>query len=75
LAHKNDEINRLYKDKSTKSKVLSDKQAKRTKSTQDLNKEEQKERDKVKKEQKEMLTTQQSATREMKKVFTEDCGP
>lgn len=67
LARKNDEINRLNKDKSLKSKVLSEKQAKRLKLTQELNKEEQKERDKVKKEQKEMLSLQQSITREMER--------
>ncbi len=67
LTRKNEEINRLNKDKATKVKTLSDKQSKRTKLTQDLNKEEQKERDKVKKEQKEMLSLQQSITREMEK--------
>jgi hypothetical protein len=67
LARKNDEINGLNKDKSSKLKVLSEKQAKRLKLTLELNKEEQKERDKVKKEQKEMLSLQQSITREMER--------
>jgi hypothetical protein len=70
LSRKNEEINRLDKDKSSKAKTLSDKQAKRLKYVQDLNKEEQKERDKVKKEQKEMLSLQQSITREMEKQKT-----
>ncbi|WP_177764415.1 toll/interleukin-1 receptor domain-containing protein [Flavobacterium sp. I3-2] len=65
LTRKNDEINRITKDKSTKTKNLSDKQNKRLKLLQDLNKEEQKERDKTKREQKEMLSLQQSITREM----------
>lgn len=67
LARKNDEINNLNKDKSSKAKTLSDKQAKRLKLLQDLNKEEQKERDKAKREQKEMLSLQQSITREMER--------
>jgi len=67
LSRKNEEINRSNKDKSSKAKTLSDKQAKRLKCVQDLNKEEQKERDKVKKEQKEILSLQQSITREMEK--------
>jgi hypothetical protein len=67
LARKNDEINRISKDKSVKTKNLSDKQNKRTKLLQDLNKEEQKERDKTKNEQKEMLSLQQSITREMER--------
>lgn len=67
LARKNDEINRLNKDKSSKAKTLSDKQTKRFKLLQDLNKEEQKERDKTKKEQKEMLSLQQSITSEMER--------
>lgn len=70
LARKNDEINSLNKDKSSKSKVLSEKQAKQLKLIQELNKEEQKERDKVKKEQKEMLSLQQSITREMERQKT-----
>lgn len=67
LVRKNDEINRLNKDKTLKSKTLSEKQAKRIKLTQELNKEEKKERDKVKKEQKEMLSLQQSITSEMER--------
>jgi hypothetical protein len=67
LTRKNDEIYRLEKDKSSKVKILSEKQTKKIKLTQDLNKEEQKERDKVKKEQKEMLSMQQSITREMER--------
>ncbi|WP_343641687.1 TIR domain-containing protein [Chryseobacterium sp.] len=67
LQRKNDEINRINKDKSAKSKSLSEKQAKRQKLSQDLNKEEQKVRDKTKKEQKEILTMQQSITREMER--------
>lgn len=70
LSRKNEEINGLNKDKSSKAKTLSDKQAKKLKYVQDLNKEEQKERDKVKKEQKEMLSLQQSITREMEKQKT-----
>jgi hypothetical protein len=67
LTHKNDEINKLNKDKSAKTKTLSEKQTKRIKLVQDLGKEEQKERDKTKKEQKEMLSLQQSITREMER--------
>jgi hypothetical protein len=67
LSRKNDEINRINKDKSSKTKTLSEKQTKRLKLLQELNKEEQKERDKTKKEQKEMLTMQQSITREMER--------
>lgn len=70
LARKNDEINSLNKDKSSKSKVLAEKQARRLKLIQELSKEEQKERDKVKKEQKEMLSLQQSITREMERQKT-----
>ncbi len=67
LTRKNEEINRVSRDKSTKSKSLAEKQTKKLKLVQDLSKEEQKGRDKVKKEQKEMLTVQQSITREMEK--------
>jgi len=67
LARKNDDINRIRKDKSAKNKVISDKESKKLKLLQDLNKEEQKEREKIKKEQKEMLTLQQGITREMEK--------
>jgi|AGTN01.3.fsa_nt_gi TIR domain. len=70
LTRKNEEINKLTKDKAGKIKTLSDKQIKRTKLIQDLNKEEQKERDKTKKEQKEMLSLQQSITREMERQRT-----
>lgn len=65
LSRKQDEINKLNKDRATKTKTLSDKQTKRLSLIQSLNKEEQKERDKVKKEQKEILSVQQSITREM----------
>lgn len=67
LTRKNDEINRINKDKSSKTKTLSEKQTKRLKLLQDLNKEEQKERDKTKKEQKVILSMQQSITREMER--------
>lgn len=67
LSKKNEEINKLEKEKSTKSKSLADKQKKKIELQIKLNKEEQKERDKVKKEQKEMLTLQQQITREMEK--------
>jgi len=67
LTKKNEEISKLEKDKSTKSKSLADKQKKKLELQSKLNKEEQKERDKTKKEQKEMLTLQQQITREMEK--------
>lgn len=67
LTKKNEDINKLEKDKSTKSKFLADKQKKKLELQSKLNKEEQKERDKVKKEQKEILTLQQQITREMEK--------
>lgn len=68
LIRKNEDINKLKnKDKAAKVKTLSDKQIKRTKLIQDINKEEQKERDKVKQEQKIMLSLQQSITREMER--------
>jgi hypothetical protein len=67
LTKKNEEISKLEKDKSTKSKSLADKQKKKLELLSKLNKEEQKERDKTKKEQKEMLTMQQQITREMEK--------
>lgn len=67
LNKKNEEINKLEKDKNTKSKSLADKQKKKLDLQSKLNKEEQKERDKTKKEQKEMLTLQQQITREMEK--------
>lgn len=67
LTKKNEEISKLEKDKSSKSKTLADKQKKKLELLSKLNKEEQKERDKTKKEQKEMLTLQQQITREMEK--------
>jgi hypothetical protein len=67
LTKKNEEINKLEKDKSLKSKSLADKQKKKLELLSKLNKEEQKEREKAKKEQKEMLTLQQQITREMEK--------
>lgn len=67
LTKKNEEISKLEKDKSTKSKSLADKQKKKLELLSKLNKEEQKERDKAKKEQKEMLTLQQQITREMER--------
>lgn len=67
LTKKNEEINKLEKGKSTKTKSLADKQKKKLILQSKLNKEEQKERDKAKKEQKEMLTLQQQITREMEK--------
>lgn len=67
LNRKNDEIGKLEKNKSIKSKSLADKQKKKLDLQAKLNKQEQKERDKVKKEQKDMLTLQQQITKEMKK--------
>lgn len=67
LQRKNDEINKLEKDKSTKSKSLSDKQKKKYDLQSKLNKEEQKERDRAMKEQKVMLSLQKEITREMEK--------
>ena len=67
LNKKNEEISKLEKDKSTKSKSLADKQRKKLELQSKLNKEEQKVRDKARKEQKEMLTLQQQITREMEK--------
>lgn len=67
LNKKNEEISRLEKDKSNKTKALSDKQKKKFDLQSKLNKEEQKERDKAKKEQKEMLTLQQQITREIER--------
>ena len=67
LIRKNEEISKLEKDKSNKSKALAAKQKKKLNLQSKLNKEEQKERDKAKKEQKEMLTLQQQITREMGK--------
>jgi len=71
MNRKNEEINKLEKDKSNKAKTLADKQKKKLELQSKLNKEEQRERDKVKKEQKEMLTLQQQITREMEKQKTE----
>ena len=67
LARKNDEINRIEKDKSNKSKSLADKNKKKLDLQVQLSKEEQKERDKVKKEQKDILTLQQQITREIER--------
>jgi len=67
LTRKNEEINRLEKDKSSKSKMLADKNKKKLELHGKLNKEEQTQRDKVKREQKELLTLQQQITREMQK--------
>ncbi|MPM88683.1 hypothetical protein SDC9_135787 [bioreactor metagenome] len=67
LNKKNEEISKLEKDKSNKSKTLAAKQKKKLDLQSKLNKEEQKGRDKAKKEQKEMLTLQQQITREMEK--------
>jgi len=67
LTRKNEEINKLQKDKSAKTKSLNDKQTKRLVLLQSLSKEEQRERDKVKKEQKEILSVQQDITREMER--------
>ena len=67
LNRKNEEINKLDKDKSLKSKTLSDKQKRKLDLQSALYKEEQKVRDKAKKEQKEMLTMQQQITRELEK--------
>lgn len=67
LNKKNEEISKLEKDKSNKSKTLAAKQKKKLDLQSKLNKEEQKERDKAKKEQKEMLTLQQQITREMQR--------
>ena len=60
LTKKNEDINKLTKDKAGKIKTLSDKQIKRTKLIQELSKE----------EQKEMLSLQQSITREMERQRT-----
>lgn len=67
LTKKNEEIRKLEKDKSTKSKILFEKQKKKFDLQSKLNKEEQKERDKAKKEQKEILTLQQQITKEIEK--------
>jgi len=71
LNKKNEEINKLEKDKSNKAKTLATKQKKKFDLQSKLNKEEQKERDKAKKEQKEMLTLQQQITREMQRLKTQ----
>lgn len=67
LTTRNEEISKLEKDKSAKSKSVADKQKKKFELQSKLNKEEQKERDKTKKDQKEILTLQQKITREMEK--------
>lgn len=71
FTRKNEEISRLERDKSTKSRLLADKQKRKLELLSKLHKEEQKERDKAKKEQKEMLTLQQQITREMEKQKTQ----
>ena len=71
LNKKNEEINKLEKDKSNKSKILATKQKKKFDLQSKLNKEEQKERNKAKKEQNEILTLQQQITREMEKQKTQ----
>jgi len=71
LNKKNEDINKLEKDKSNKSKILATKQKKKFDLQSKLNKEEQKERDKAKKDQKEILTLQQQITREMEKQKTQ----
>lgn len=65
ITRKTEEISRLKKDKSAKAKILSEKQDKKLKLTQELSREEQKERDKTKRAQKEMLSIQQNITKEM----------
>ena len=67
LTRKNDEISRLEKDKSNKSKNLANKRKKKLDLQSKLNKEEQVVRSKVKKEQKDILTIQQQITGEMEK--------
>lgn len=66
-ARKSEEITRLEKDKSTKSKSLADKRKKRNDLQVQLNKEEQKEREQAKKDQKEILSIQQQISREMER--------
>lgn len=67
LQRKQEEINRLEKDKSTKSKLLADKKSKKLELHNKLNKEEEKVRDKAKIDQKEILSIQQQITREMER--------
>lgn len=64
---KNEELSRLEKDKSTKSKALADKMKKRTDLQIQMSKEEQKERDKAKREQAEVLSIQKEITREIER--------
>ena len=71
LNRKNEEISKLEKDKSNKSKTLATKLQKKLDLQANLNKEEQKGREKIKKEQKEMLTLQQQITREMERQKTQ----
>jgi len=66
-ARKKEEITRLEKDRSTKSKSLADKRKKRNDLQVQLSKEEQKEREQTKKEQKELLSIQQQISREMER--------
>lgn len=67
LQRKQEEINRLEKDKSTKSKTLADKKSKKLELQSKLGKEEEKVREKAKKDQKEILSIQQQITREMER--------
>ncbi|WP_317235633.1 toll/interleukin-1 receptor domain-containing protein [Belliella filtrata] len=67
VSKKNEEISKLEKDKTNKSKTLAAKKKKKHDLQSKLNNEEQKGRDKAKKEQKEILTLQQQITREMEK--------
>jgi hypothetical protein len=69
-ARKNEEITRLEKDKSTKTKYLADKQKKRNDLQVQLSKEEQKEREQTKRDQKEILSIQQEISREMQRQKT-----
>lgn len=65
LQRKQDEINKLEKDKAAKNKTLSDKKNKKLEFQNKLSKEEQKIREKTKKDQKEILSIQQQITREL----------
>ena len=67
LKRKNEEINRVEKDKSNKSKTLADKQKNKFELKGKLNKEEQNSREKAKREQNEILTLKKQITSEMEK--------
>lgn len=67
LAKKNDEVSKLEKSKTNKSKVLAEKKKKKLELQSKINKEEQKVRDKVKKDQKEILSIQQQINQEIEK--------